>query len=134
MSSTKTKRTGKKRCNYGKSCGATCISRYKLCLIELSPEVVKALKYARSLVQKLHGKRENPSGRNQLFVKVANEKIEKLSKELSGLPKDSPRRKEIVKEIREIERSSASARGYTDRQIAFRTEEGANSYMKTLFD
>lgn len=133
MASTSTKKPGKKRCNYGKSCGATCISRNKLCLIELGPEAVKAIKYARSLIQKLYGKRDNPNDR-QLFVRVANEKIEKLSKELSALPKNSPRRKEIVNEIRKIEESSASARGYSDRQRAFRTEEGANAYMKNLYD
>ena len=133
MLSKSPKGTGKKRCSIGKSCGATCINRTKLCLMELSPEVVKALKSARSAIQKRYGKREDPKDRG-VSVAIANEKITKLSKKLESLPEGSPRRKEIIEEIKQIEKKNASGRGYSDRQRAFRSEEGANAYMKNLFD
>ena len=101
--------------------------------MELSPEVVKALKSARSAIQKRYGKREDPKDRG-VSVAIANEKITKLSKKLESLPEGSPRRKEIIEEIKKIEKKNASGRGYSDRQRAFRSEEGANAYMKNLFD
>jgi hypothetical protein len=101
--------------------------------MELGPEVVKALKYARSLVQKRYGKRENPRDRG-VSVAIDNKKITQLSKKLDSLPEGSPRRKEIIEEIKQIEKRNASGRGYSDRQRAFRSEEGAKAYMKNLSD
>lgn len=38
----------RKRCTLGKSCGATCISKLKVCLLDLGEEMSRALKLARN--------------------------------------------------------------------------------------
>ena len=43
---------GRKRCNLGKSCGATCINRQKWCILELGPRIQPALPKLRNMINK----------------------------------------------------------------------------------
>lgn len=110
--------SGKKRCSRGKSCGTTCISRAYLCVMNMHPELVAQLKYARALVRRRHGKKHTHYGTNKRLAPdtggfdQSRREIYKLSREYKKLPPGSKRRAEIQRRIFELETSRGSRRGY----------------------
>ena len=80
--------------------------------MELPPELVSQLKYARQRVRALHGKKE---ARGSLFDNnrhLSDEEISKLAKEFEKLPAGDKRREEIKRRIFELEFLRGYNRGY----------------------
>lgn len=110
----------KKRCYRGKSCGVTCISKAYLCVMNMPPELVAQLRYARDLVRKRHGKKHTYFGTNKrlsptisgLSFESSRREIYKLSREYKKLPPGSKRRTEIERRIFELEMRRGANRGY----------------------
>lgn len=114
---------GRRLCGRGKSCGRTCISRTYLCVMNIHPDLVSQLRYARDLVRRKHGKKHTYFGSNKRlspdsagaggFFRMTDREINKLNREFKKLPdKKGKRANEIKERILELERQRGAARGY----------------------
>lgn len=120
MASSMKGNSGKKRCRIGKSCGTTCISKAYLCVMNLPPDLVAQLRYARNLVRKKYGKKDTYLGTNKRvspFIGTAQfessrREIYKLAREYKKLPEGSKRKEEIKRRIFELETARGAGRGY----------------------
>lgn len=97
---------GKKRCTKGKSCGATCIAKGYLCIMELGPELSAMLKD----VRKLWGS----SGRmsdwdTQLDSSGRARRIEKLYEVYKKLP-EGPQKERVKQRIQNVENTRLAKR------------------------
>lgn len=87
---------GKKRCYLGKSCGATCISKSKFCVMELGPELSSMLKQVRSQWDR----RLKGSLRDKEI-----DRIEKLFKTYQNMP-EGPAKERIKQRIQHIQNTA----------------------------
>ena len=114
--------TERKRCKFGKSCSATCISKNFFCIVELGPEIAKMLKQSRDLVRGVHGKKDNRGDRGHYFVtRLDVKKAEELAKQYKSLPKNHPDRSKIAEQIKDLGFKVGSMKGYDDLRIRMRS-------------
>lgn len=116
-----TNKTGRKRCRFGKSCSAACISKEFFCIVELGPEIAAMLKNARGLVSKRFGKKDFRGGHSGLGIHQNVAEATKLAREYNKLPKDDPKRKELRKRISDLGVKVGSVKGYDDLTLRMRS-------------
>lgn len=104
--------TNRKRCTFGKSCSATCISKKYFCIVELGPEIEKMLKQARDRVRSMFGSKDTRKDTGDAFASNQVSKATQLAKEYKSLPKGDPRKKELGEEIRKMAFKVGSQKGY----------------------
>jgi hypothetical protein len=90
--------------------------------MNMHPELVAQLKYARQLVRRKHGNKHTYFGSNKrlsphaggsgVSAGISSNEINKLNREYKKLPEGSKRRAEIRRRILELEMERGASRGY----------------------
>jgi len=91
---------GRKRCSKGKSCSATCIARYKVCIIELGTRLSADLTNSRNLLKvPKKGAIQSVSAHPALAKDYSNAAISAALSKMEKLDPDAARRVGILREL-----------------------------------